>query len=267
MHPETSEEAALRAGLQAEIKAESKAVIKLADDQRIDLEWPEAMEIAKEQVLKRRMDEERRQVKKEMEAAAKALEIEEAAAEAERKTRRLAAMNALSEGAASKIQRVYAQYRAREYVRRLAMATYEKHFDVASGAYWWSNPLIKTVSWAKPPLLGAYDVDPPDEWAVMPGAYDLVYYYNPRTFAMVGVDAEQRCQPDLNDDHCRLAERMSYSTCKFLVCAHMCTMQFSKRGVAIAQCQKAVCVQFTRVLAVRCLMTSGSLSCDIHGGN
>eukprot|EP00611_Tribonema_gayanum_P002726 TRINITY_DN1205_c0_g1_i3.p1 TRINITY_DN1205_c0_g1~~TRINITY_DN1205_c0_g1_i3.p1 ORF type:complete len:965 (+),score=381.04 TRINITY_DN1205_c0_g1_i3:181-3075(+) len=184
MHPETSEEAALRAGLQAEIKAESKAVIKLADDQRIDLEWPEAMEIAKEQVLKRRMDEERRQVKKEMQAAAKALEIEEAAAEAERKTLRLAAMNALSEGAASKIQRVYAQYRAREYVRRLAMATYEKHFDVASGAYWWSNPLIKTVSWAKPPLLGAYDVDPPDEWAVMPGAYDLVYYYNPRMFAM-----------------------------------------------------------------------------------
>eukprot|EP00953_Heterococcus_sp_UTEX-ZZ885_P022606 12498-Heterococcus_DN1.PRE.1 len=48
--PDTGAERSIRAELQKDIKAESLMVIKLADEQRIDLEWPEAIEIAKEQV-------------------------------------------------------------------------------------------------------------------------------------------------------------------------------------------------------------------------
>jgi hypothetical protein len=51
LQPDTGAERLIRAELQKDIKAESLMVIKLADEQRIDLEWPEAIEIAKEQVL------------------------------------------------------------------------------------------------------------------------------------------------------------------------------------------------------------------------
>jgi hypothetical protein len=51
LQPDTGAERSIRAELQKDIKAESLMVIKLADEQRIDLEWPEAIEIAKEQVL------------------------------------------------------------------------------------------------------------------------------------------------------------------------------------------------------------------------
>jgi hypothetical protein len=51
LQPDTGAERLVRAELQKDIKAESLMVIKLADEQRIDLEWPEAIEIAKEQVL------------------------------------------------------------------------------------------------------------------------------------------------------------------------------------------------------------------------
>jgi hypothetical protein len=77
------------------------------------------------------------------------------------------------------------QWRAVKQVRLLAMRVYEKHFDAASGAYYWYNPRLKTSHWGKPRTLAGYDIDPPDEWIAMAAAYDLLYYYNPRTFVMV----------------------------------------------------------------------------------
>ena len=77
------------------------------------------------------------------------------------------------------------QWRAVKLVRLLAMRVYEKHFDAASGAYYWYNPRLKTSHWGKPRTLAGYDIDPPDEWIAMAAAYDLLYYYNPRTFVMV----------------------------------------------------------------------------------
>ncbi|CAM9893468.1 unnamed protein product, partial [Phaeothamnion confervicola] len=180
-HPDNDREKRLRSELLAEIKRRAKEVLNLADEQNAELEMPQAMEIAREDVIGRRVEEERARVKQEMTAAAAVYEKEQLEKEEERKRKFESNRRDHEQVAARKIQRMYRIWRASTEVRRLAEGVYIKRFDPASHACFYLNRQLGTVRWTRPAALGPYDIDPEDAWVVMDGAFDLKYYHNPRS--------------------------------------------------------------------------------------
>jgi hypothetical protein len=185
MQQDTVPERQLLKKIQAEIKAQAKVVINLADEQGVtDLEWSDAHEIARGQIIELHIDREREVVVQEMKAAAAAYMAEQERKREEKRSQKAAVFQEASEAAARKLQRMYRQWKALTEVRERAMEVYAKRFHAESGHYYWINTVLHTCLWERPSALGSYDVDPPDEWLTMEGSFELTYYYNPRTLSM-----------------------------------------------------------------------------------
>ncbi|CAM9228839.1 unnamed protein product, partial [Sphacelaria rigidula] len=179
LHPDTAPEKALQRKLKAEIEARKKEVLKMADKIEADLEAPEALNIARGDVLATKMEEERGRVDQEMKAAATAYLEAEAQDKAKKQERMSKWRDSVEDAAARVIQQMYYVYSAIRAIQKRAKEVYTKHFDVENLAYYWYNNQIGTFMWEKPGGLGAWDVDPEDRWEAMEGSFSLHYYYNP----------------------------------------------------------------------------------------
>jgi len=183
-NPMTPEEKKLEKELHKEIKERGKVVIKAADKRNIPMEIPEAEVVAREEVLVKRMNDERLRVRDEMlkaaqeyeDAKAKEDEEERIAFEAERERNR--------EFAATRIQAMGRRYAATRELREIGFRVYKKHFDPRTGAYYYEDKRTGQTQWHKPPSLGSYDVDVKDKWILMTDVEGREYYFNPKTMDM-----------------------------------------------------------------------------------
>ncbi|CAM9966823.1 unnamed protein product [Ectocarpus sp. 12 AP-2014] len=106
-HPDNEPEKALQKTLKAEIEAQKKVVLKMADDVEADLEAPEALDIAKEDILLSKMDQERERVNQEMKAAAAKFLAEEARVKADKEEKLKKFRDSACDAAARTIQQMY----------------------------------------------------------------------------------------------------------------------------------------------------------------
>eukprot|EP01084_Bolivina_argentea_P062636 114545_1 len=182
LHQDNADEKALAKRLKLETKKEAQRMIKLADMHGSnDLEWKEARDIAWEKVLEHEEKIEREQVKMAMRTAAEALLVEE-----ERNKEIIQAEKDLSYpkravAAALSLQKMYYGWKSVQAVRQVAFQVYFKHFDPSYHQYYWENARLGTTSWSRPAALGSYDVDCDNEWLILHGDYDLIYYFNTRS--------------------------------------------------------------------------------------
>ncbi|CAB1099266.1 unnamed protein product [Ectocarpus sp. CCAP 1310/34] len=161
-HPDNEPEKALQKTLKAEIEAQKKVVLKMADDAEADLEAPEALDIAKEDILLSKMDQERERVNQEMKAAAAKFLAEEARVKADKEEKMTKFRGSACDAAARTIQQMYYVFSATRITQKRAKEVYTKHFDSENLAFYWHNTLIDTYLWKKPTGLGGWDVDPED---------------------------------------------------------------------------------------------------------
>eukprot|EP00968_Pinguiococcus_pyrenoidosus_P004432 scaffold300_cov258-Pinguiococcus_pyrenoidosus.AAC.11 len=182
--PETAAEVRLQKELLKEIRRQGKEVMMAAEKRQLPVEVVEAEEIAREEVLVKRMNEERRKVREDMQRAEEEYQAEKAREEAERRKKAEAQMERTKVYSATLIQSIYRSMVARKELRHLAYDVYRKHFDPKSGAYYYEDRRTGATQWLKPPSLGGYDVDAKDEWMQITDIEDRVYYFNPKTMQM-----------------------------------------------------------------------------------
>ncbi|CAM9757457.1 unnamed protein product, partial [Ascophyllum nodosum] len=183
-HPDTKQEKDLQRSLWAEIKTRENTVMQIAKGYEVELESAEALAIATEGVLLCKMDEERERVKEEMRVAATLLFEQQAGVVADKEEKISKFHQSTTEAAARVIQQMYFIFSATRIKQQRAKDVYTKHFDPESLRYYWYNTRIQTFSWEKPAGLGGWDVDAEDRWLVIPGSFDLQYYYNPKSYQM-----------------------------------------------------------------------------------
>jgi hypothetical protein len=81
-----------------------------------------------------------------------------------------------------KIQGMWRCRKARQKIRLLIKAIYQKRFDPAVGAYYYINTRSGECSWTKPINLGTDDInDPSDDWQKMTDEYGNTFYLHPLT--------------------------------------------------------------------------------------
>ena len=116
---------------------------------------------------------ERARVETEMQAAAvefKAAQEEAARAAAVLQDLHIERLRVL---AAEKIQGQVKMFLARKALRLRAYARYVKHFDPASGCYYYEERRSHKTRWTKPKALGAYDIDCDAAWVTMRDSVSL----------------------------------------------------------------------------------------------
>ncbi|CAM9140583.1 unnamed protein product, partial [Hapterophycus canaliculatus] len=217
-HPDNAPEKALQKQLKAEIEAQKKIVFKMVDDVEAELEAPEALEIAKEDILLSKMQEERDRVDEEMKAAAAKYMEEEARVKADKEEKMTKFRDSVSDAAARTIQQMYYVFNANRTTQKRAKEVYTKHFDSENLAFYWHNTQIDTYLWEKPSGLGGWDVDPEDRWEVIPGSYELSYYFNPKSFVMqwsqpAGAVICKECNTHFSTRWCDRDERPYCESC------------------------------------------------------
>ncbi|CAM9580526.1 unnamed protein product [Pylaiella littoralis] len=183
-HPDNDPEKALRKTLHAEIEAQKKVVFKMAIDVEADLEAPEALQIAREEIILSKMEQERERVNQEMKVAAAKYMEEEARVKADKEEKMTKFRDLAADAAARVIQQLYYVFSATRTTQKRAKEVYTKHYDCDNMAFYWYNTQIGTYLWEKPLGLGGWDVDPEDRWKAISGSHGLTYYFNPKTYVM-----------------------------------------------------------------------------------
>ena len=164
--------------------AQVKVVLRRADKQKIPMEIPEAQELAMEEIIAEEVKDEKRLVRQDMEAEANEIKrLEEEAQIAEMRAEEKAKMRK-RKWAVVMIQKCWRSFVASRATRALCYLRYSKHYDPASGLYYYADKKTKKTFWHKPKLLGSYDVEPEAGWIRLLDARDDPYYYNPRKWTM-----------------------------------------------------------------------------------
>jgi len=86
------------------------------------------------------------------------------------------------EAAATKLQGIWRQKKARQKMRLRARKQWEKMWDNENGCYYYINVRTGAIQWTKLSILGSEDLkDPVDEWRKITGEDGNVFYQNPCT--------------------------------------------------------------------------------------
>ena len=86
------------------------------------------------------------------------------------------------EAAATKLQGIWRQKKARRKMRLRARKQFEKMWDNENMCYYYINVRTGAIQWHKPYILGSEDLnDPVDEWRKITGEDGNVFYQNPCT--------------------------------------------------------------------------------------
>jgi len=182
--PDTPLEKKLGKELSRKVKARTKDVLKRADARMMPMEYPEAHDIATEEVLYIMGEEKKKEVMKEMKDAAEQYE-ERQKDIAREKEEAYEKQRVLDRGhAAMVLGLTYRQWHARKVLRQKCYERFEKQFSEKYCAFYYHNRMTDETLWEKPKSLGSYDMQVINEWRPMRDNQNYPYYYNPHTMKM-----------------------------------------------------------------------------------
>jgi hypothetical protein len=182
--PDTPLEKKLGKELKHKVKARTKDVLKRADARMMPMEYPEAFDIAVEEVLYIMGEEKKKEVMKDMREAA--VHYEERQKElASEKLEAAEKQRVLDRGHAAQVLGLaYRKWHARKVLRQKCYERFEKCFSEDYCAFYYHNRLTDEIIWEKPKSLGSYDMQVLNEWRPMRDNQNFPYYYNPHTMEM-----------------------------------------------------------------------------------
>jgi len=183
-HPETKEEKHVRRELIKEIKKHTKAVLKRADEQKVEMEYLEGYEIATDEIMIRHMDEEKEKVYHEMREAAEKYEIDKAEEKRILEEEQEHARQNAQVYSANLLQGMVKKSQARKKLRELVYKVFKKEFDPPSFTFTYVDQRNDHVIWHKPYSLGSYEMKCRDEWVRCLDSTGVEYFYNPLSMKM-----------------------------------------------------------------------------------
>ena len=186
---------------------------------------------------------EREKVKEEMQRAAEEDKLEQQRQEEERQALQEIHDEHQRLIAAKVLQAQMRCFLARKLLRKKAYLRYKKHFDPATGAFYYEDKRSGRTTWDKPKSLGTYDVSCDASWVAMRDsvrtrtineAFNLtmliyllysvdvqegdVYYFHPQTWAMQWTIPRKalmcsECKDQFAVAHLTIDERVYCGTC------------------------------------------------------
>ncbi|GMH74275.1 hypothetical protein TrLO_g13608 [Triparma laevis f. longispina] len=182
--PDTPLEKKLGHELKRKVKARTKDVLKRADARLMPMEYPEALDIATDEVLYIMGEEKKKQVMQSMKEEAVLYEEKQKDKEKDLEIQREKERALDRRHAASVLGLAYRKWHARKVLRQKCYERFEKKFSEKYCAYYYHNRMTDDVLWEKPKSLGSYDMQVINEWRPMRDNQKYPYYYNPNTMKM-----------------------------------------------------------------------------------
>ena len=182
--PDTPLEKKLGHELKRKVRARTKDVLKRADARLMPMEYPEALEIATDEVLYIMGEEKKKQVIQAMKEEAVIYEEKQKEKQQELELVKQKEKELDRKHAASVLGLAYRKWHARKVLRQKCYDRFEKKFSEKYCAYYYHNRMTDDILWEKPRSLGSYDMQVINEWRPMRDNQNFPYYYNPNTMMM-----------------------------------------------------------------------------------
>ena len=179
--PDTPLEKKLGQELKRKVRARTKDVLKRADARLMPMEYPEALDIATDEVLYIMGEEKKKQVMQQMKEEAVIYEEKQKDKQAELELVKKKEKELDRKHAASVLGLAYRKWHARKVLRQKCYERFEKKFSEKYCAYYYHNRMTDDIIWEKPKSLGSYDMQVINEWRPMRDNQNFPYYYNPNT--------------------------------------------------------------------------------------
>ena len=159
-------------------------MLKRADEQRVEMEYLEGYEVATNEILLKKMQDEKEVVYLEMRKAADKYEADKAE---EKRLADIEAENARASKelySANLLQGVARKWSARKKLREKCYKIYKKEFDRDTFQFYYVDQRNDHITWRKPYALGTFDMKCKDEWVRCFDESKHEYFYNPLTLRM-----------------------------------------------------------------------------------
>ena len=183
------------------LQARCKDVLKRADARHMPMEYPEAYDIATNEVIYIYGEERKKEIMAEMKEAAATYEGRQKrkAKEEEEKYEHMKELD--KKDAAKKLGLMYRRWHARKLLRQHCMTRFEKKFSEKYCAFFYLNNRSGEHLWEKPLSLGSYDMLVTNEWRPMRDNQQFPYYYNPSTMRMSWKRPKSTCMCEEKVNH------------------------------------------------------------------